>query len=321
MKLAGLPYNTTGKDLEDIVIKVGGKDCFIPKNPKNYKNLRYAFIHFDNEEKWKNAANKKILYTKGPIKNQELIFVDTAEKLCNMCARPNHMVKNCPMKNLKKSTNRNQNRYDVDSHWNNMNKTWAQVAKKGNQKNSNYNNNNRNDRHILHKDNPYKNGQIEKEYKESREKKSREVKDIAKEYEEKFKKLIEERSKDLEIIHKAYQDIKAKVSSLDKEINQIKENIKNKQSGRESQSAKVETKRSKKNDSSDSEGEKTDEKKQIMKVQEHQAVIYDSLNNMGELIEKFINTSKQLNFNENSQMADEDEGASFEADEEDLEEF
>jgi hypothetical protein len=59
----------------------------------------------------------------------------------------------------------------------------------------------------------------------------------------------------------------------------------------------------------------------MIKVQEHQAVIYDSLNNMGELIEKFIKTSKQFNFNENSQIADEDEGASFEADEEDLEEF
>jgi hypothetical protein len=59
LKLAGLPYNTTGKDLEDIVIKVEGKDCFIPENPKNYKNLRYAYIYFDNEERWKEAANKK----------------------------------------------------------------------------------------------------------------------------------------------------------------------------------------------------------------------------------------------------------------------
>jgi hypothetical protein len=243
LKLAGLPYNTTGKDLEDIVLKVGGKDCFIPKNPKNYKNLHYAYIHFDNEEKWKNAANKKIYYSKGPIKNQELIFVATAEKLCNMCAKPNHMVKNCPMKDFKKSTNKVQNRYDVDSHWNNMNKTWAQVAKKGNQKNHNNNNNNRNNHPIPSKDNPYENGQVEKEYKESRERKSREAKDIAKKYEEKFAKLIEERSKDLEIIHKAYQDIKVKVSNLDKEIAQIKGNIKIKQSGREHQPAKVGAKR------------------------------------------------------------------------------
>jgi hypothetical protein len=144
---------------------------------------------------------------------------------------------------------------------------------------------------------------------------------VAKEYEEKFTKLIEERSKDLEIIHKVYQDIKFKMSNLDKEIIEIKGKMKAKQSGREQQSAKVGTKRTKENDSSDSEREKTDEEKQITKVQEHQAVIYDSLNNMGKLIEKFLNTSKQLNFNENSQIADEDEEASFEADKEDLEEF
>jgi hypothetical protein len=136
LKLAGLPYNTTGKDLEDIVVKVGGKDCFILKNPKNYKNLHYAYIHFDNKEKWKSAANKKIYYSKGPIKNQELVFINTAEKLCNMYAKPNHVVKNCPMKNLKKLTSKNQNRYDVDIHWNNMNKTWAQVAKKRKSKKS-----------------------------------------------------------------------------------------------------------------------------------------------------------------------------------------
>jgi hypothetical protein len=188
-------------------------------------------------------------------------------------------------------------------------------------KNRNNNNNNRNDRHIPSKDNPYENGQIDKEYKESHERKSRENKDIAKEYEEKFAKLVEERSKDLELIHKAYQDIKAKVLTLDKEIAEIKGNIKNKKDAREQKSAKIGTKRMKKSDSSDSEGEKTDEEKQMMKAQEHQSLIYDSLNNMGDLIEKFINTSKQLNFNEISTIADEDEGASFEADEEDLEEF
>jgi hypothetical protein len=59
----------------------------------------------------------------------------------------------------------------------------------------------------------------------------------------------------------------------------------------------------------------------MMKVQEHQTLIYDSLNNISDLIEKFINTSKQLNFNENSQIADENEKVSFEADEENLEEF
>jgi hypothetical protein len=57
------------------------------------------------------------------------------------------------------------------------------------------------------------------------------------------------------------------------------------------------------------------------KVEKQQSLIYDSLNNMGDLIEKFINTSKQLNFNKNSQIADEDEGASFEADDEKFEEF
>jgi hypothetical protein len=145
LKLAGLPYNTTEKDLEDIIIKIGGKDCFIPKNPKNYKNLRYAYIHFDDEEKWKQAANKKIFYSKGPIKNQELRLVNPKEKLCNICARPGHKAKVCPIKNKKNETNKNRNRYDVDSYWQNMNKIWAQVAKKGNEKKYNNQRNKSND--------------------------------------------------------------------------------------------------------------------------------------------------------------------------------
>jgi hypothetical protein len=87
-----------------------------------------------------------------------LIFVNTAKKLCNFCAKLNHMVKNCSMKNTKKLPNRNQNRYDVNGYWNNMNKTWAQVAKKGNQKNHNNVDINRKDHPIPCKDNPYENG-------------------------------------------------------------------------------------------------------------------------------------------------------------------
>jgi hypothetical protein len=74
-------------------------------------------------------------------------------------------------------------------------------------------------------------------------------------------KLVEERSKDLKLIHKAYQDIKAKVSTLDKKIAEIKGNIKNKKNEREQKSVRLENKRTKQNDTSDSKGEKTDEKK------------------------------------------------------------
>jgi hypothetical protein len=246
LKLAGLPYNTTGKDLEDIVIKIGGKDCFIPKNSKNYKNLCYAYIHFDDEEKWKQAANKKIFYSKGPIKNQELILVDSKEKLCNICTRPNHEAKNCSMKNnSKKGPNRNQNRYDVDSHWTNMNKIWAQVARRGNQKNRNNINDKSNDRWPPSKENPYENGQIEKEYQESHEKKLHKNNNIAKEYEEKYQRLIEERSKDLNLIHKAYQNIKNQMSVLDKEIKDIKDKVTFKNKQREQKLAKAGMKRTK----------------------------------------------------------------------------
>jgi hypothetical protein len=111
------------------------------------------------------------------------------------------------------------------------------------------------------------------------------------------------------------------MSDLDKEIKDIKEKVTIKKKQQEQKPVKVGAKRIKHNDSSESEGEKTDEEKQINKVEEQQNLIYDSLNNMGDLIEKFINTSKQLNFNENSQIADEDKRASFEADDEEFEEF
>ncbi|RIA86643.1 hypothetical protein C1645_828962 [Glomus cerebriforme] len=46
LKLSGLPPNTLAVDLKPSVKLVQGKTVFIPRNPKTYKPLRYAYISF-----------------------------------------------------------------------------------------------------------------------------------------------------------------------------------------------------------------------------------------------------------------------------------
>ncbi|GBB98641.1 hypothetical protein RclHR1_32890004 [Rhizophagus clarus] len=52
LKLSGLAYNTSGYDLEPVLLKCKAKSCFIPAAMirRRYSKCRYAYIHFSCDE-------------------------------------------------------------------------------------------------------------------------------------------------------------------------------------------------------------------------------------------------------------------------------
>jgi hypothetical protein len=340
LKLAGLPYGTTGKDLSDIVNQVKGKACFIPKNPKNYKNLRYAYVYFANEESMNEAKKKNIFFSKGNIKNKELRFCDSKTKLCNMCNMPGHLVKNCPMKNNNKKLN-NRQKYDVDNFWNNKSKSYAQAVKKNINKNDNNRSGNKDKKKFQPKirdDNPYNNGQIEKEYQQSRV--SRDMKKIEKEYEEKYKKLFQQKQDDLKQLHALYKDVLVQVKSIDEKIASLSlkvelennntdnkdvgnvppKNSKTKKNVNKTEDSRpkspTSSKRVKVTDGEDSDGQKSELENAMHEIKTSQSILYESLNSVGKLFTKLMKNS--MDIDEEFGDADEELGDFSEAEEDDF---
>src|ERR1044071_1016847 len=50
LKLACLPLNTTHKDLEHVIQETSAATCIIPKSANTYKNLKFAYLGFKDEE-------------------------------------------------------------------------------------------------------------------------------------------------------------------------------------------------------------------------------------------------------------------------------
>src|ERR1044072_2723098 len=100
LKLAGLPPSTNHRDLFDILCEVDAKYCHIPKTYA-YRNRRFAFIGFANEDAAKKAFNSRFR-----LKNCNLQWVHPDTPLCQICANPNHNTKDCGQKNRKPNRSR-----------------------------------------------------------------------------------------------------------------------------------------------------------------------------------------------------------------------
>jgi hypothetical protein len=339
LKLAGLPYGTTGKDLHDIVNQCKGKACFIPKNPKNYKNLRYAYVYFANEEDMKEAKKKCIYFSKGNYTNKELKFCDSKTKLCNMCNMPNHLVKFCPLKNNGKKLN-NQQKYDVDNFWNNKSKSYAQAVKKNINKKENDKSGNKDKKKFppgKRNDNPYSNGQVEKEYQQSR--KSLDMKKIEKEFEEKYERMFQQKQEDLKQLKLLYKDVIKQVKCLDEKIVTLSLKVEleakadndksaEKDASKISKNSKADKKledsrpksptslkRVKITDGEDSDGQKSEVENAMHEIKTSQSILYESLDKVGRLFTKLMKNTTE--FDEDFDLADEELGDFSEAEEAD----
>ncbi|GES75212.1 hypothetical protein GLOIN_2v1811259 [Rhizophagus clarus] len=137
IKLCGLPSNTTARDIQSFIEEVNAATFFIPKKPKGYQPLKYAYINFYSQEDLETATSNIYQY-----KGNQLEWVPADEKSCNICGYTNHMAIECDYQlKQNKSNNRYLNRknklkeikgYNFNR---NRNRTYADVTKSNNRNN------------------------------------------------------------------------------------------------------------------------------------------------------------------------------------------
>ncbi|GBC52462.2 hypothetical protein GLOIN_2v1475607 [Rhizophagus irregularis DAOM 181602=DAOM 197198] len=60
LKLTGLPFGMTGREVNELLKGSDAKSVVIPRNPKNYNLLKYAMVYFPNKDVLSEAANLKL---------------------------------------------------------------------------------------------------------------------------------------------------------------------------------------------------------------------------------------------------------------------
>ncbi|PKK57285.1 hypothetical protein RhiirC2_798320 [Rhizophagus irregularis] len=142
LKLTGLPFGITGRELTELLKESGAKSVVIPRNPKNYNLLKYAMVYFSDEDVLTETASLEL-----NIKGSVLFWLNLDEKTCHACNSPEHIAKDCDKERQIKP------KY--------LNRTQALNVTKGGNNNrrrqQSYSNNNRkewNEKNIIH-DNPY----------------------------------------------------------------------------------------------------------------------------------------------------------------------
>ncbi|CAB5376989.1 unnamed protein product [Rhizophagus irregularis] len=154
LKLTGLLFGTTGRELTELLKGSGAKSVVISRNPKNYNLLKYAMVYFPDEDVLTEAASLKL-----NIKRSILFWFNLDEKACHVCGSPEHIAKDCDKERQIKP--KYLNRTQAFSQFKKKkSSSYADVTKEGNnnkRRQQSYPNNNRrewNEKNIIH-DNPY----------------------------------------------------------------------------------------------------------------------------------------------------------------------
>src|SRR5581483_10777456 len=92
-KLTHLKRNTSGLDLINVLKHHKAKTCLIPRNPKTYQRMPYAYVSFSSLEDLEEALTYDIPMT---LDNHRIYWVDEDHQSCNRCGHPDHFVKDCP---------------------------------------------------------------------------------------------------------------------------------------------------------------------------------------------------------------------------------
>jgi hypothetical protein len=92
IKLANLPKGCTIADLDQVLINVNAKTCFIPKKRNNqfYQRERFAFIQFESLADLTNAQHKSFI-----VNGRALQWTSSSTKTCHECGSITHLVRNC----------------------------------------------------------------------------------------------------------------------------------------------------------------------------------------------------------------------------------
>ncbi|PKK59070.1 hypothetical protein RhiirC2_795356 [Rhizophagus irregularis] len=101
-----LPLNLSDEKEKKDSNEISGAICFIPKQPNNYKPLKYAYIYFFTQEDMEIAINNVYKF-----KGKQLEWSPPEDKSCHLCGYTNHLAKECDNKfttERKNYTNRKQ---------------------------------------------------------------------------------------------------------------------------------------------------------------------------------------------------------------------
>ena len=90
IKLTNLPYNTSARDLTDIIKTIDTKACYISRS-SNYKSKPFAILFFENADKLNDAVKQNFAYGEN-----NLAWVAADAKVCHKCSNPKHLAINCP---------------------------------------------------------------------------------------------------------------------------------------------------------------------------------------------------------------------------------
>jgi hypothetical protein len=90
-KLSGLPPNFNPNEASKMLDSLNAATCFIPRNPKNYKKVNYAFIAFKTEADRAKAEETLLTY-----EGRELFWCESEQtKTCNKCGDLTHFAAQC----------------------------------------------------------------------------------------------------------------------------------------------------------------------------------------------------------------------------------
>ena len=95
LKLTGLPFGTTAYDLNELLVKVNAKTCFIPRTKNQYGRARYAYVTFESEDTCLKMMNNEIL---GCVNETVLHWIHADVKTCHKCGSMDHLVIECQEK-------------------------------------------------------------------------------------------------------------------------------------------------------------------------------------------------------------------------------
>ena len=91
VKLTNLPFGTSARDLNDIILAVKAKSCYIPRS-NNYKPRPFAILYFESAEDLKNSITTDYAFG-----NNELQWCAADSKCCHKCGAVDHIVMKCPI--------------------------------------------------------------------------------------------------------------------------------------------------------------------------------------------------------------------------------